>query len=85
MCMFVGPLVKHAMIITEYMENGALDRYLRVSAKQQNSEVVDFDSRLSRFRNIKIFFPLIYVDFRITMGSSPPSSWWACCAASLQE
>lgn len=31
--MFVGPLVKHAMIITEYMENGALDRYLRVSAK----------------------------------------------------
>lgn len=23
--------VKHAMIVTEYMENGALDRYLRVS------------------------------------------------------
>lgn len=22
--------VKHAMIVTEYMENGALDRYLRV-------------------------------------------------------
>lgn len=45
--MFVCPLVKHAMIITEYMENGALDRYLRVSPKHQNSEVVDFDSQFS--------------------------------------
>lgn len=26
--------VKHAMIVTEYMENGALDRYLRVSPAQ---------------------------------------------------
>lgn len=24
--------VQHAMIVTEYMENGALDRYLRVSS-----------------------------------------------------
>lgn len=54
--MFVWPLVKHAMIITEYMENGALDRYLRVSVKQQNSEVVDFDSQSSRSINIKSLF-----------------------------
>lgn len=29
--LFCVYIVKHAMIITEYMENGALDRYLRVS------------------------------------------------------
>lgn len=30
-CFFCVVAVKHAMIVTEYMENGALDRYLRVS------------------------------------------------------
>lgn len=36
MRMSVGPSVKHAMIVTEYMENGALDRYLRVRAKPKS-------------------------------------------------
>lgn len=50
------------MIITEYMENGALDRYLRVSPKQQSSEVVDFDSRFKGFISIK-YFSFISVGF----------------------
>lgn len=29
-CVCFSFAVKHAMIVTEYMENGALDKYLRV-------------------------------------------------------
>lgn len=63
------------MILTEFMENGALDSFLRVSVTHREEEV--HTSPLQSFSSWTV--PLLR---SWTTASSLPSSWWVCCAAS---
>ena len=64
------------MILTEFMENGALDSFLRVSVRWENTHT---GTRLPRPSSPNASVPLLR---SWTTASSRPSSWWACCAAS---
>ena len=63
------------MIITEFMENGSLDSFLRVWKFSSMST-----EALEPFLGLKHVF---FVESK-TMDSSRSSSWWGCCEASPQ-
>lgn len=92
------------MIVTEYMENGALDRYLRVSPQHTvftNATISVMYSHKEAVKNTRtssevqslILFLFCFLSYynncfvsytRTMMVRFLPSSWWACCVASLQ-
>lgn len=94
-------VVKHAMIVTEYMENGALDRYLRVSPQHTVFTNATISVSIATKKLLKtqeraqslILFLFCFLSYynncfvsytRTMMVRFLPSSWWACCVASLQ-